>query len=259
VAGIAVTADPDTSTLRPQVEALADRLSLPIADFHQSAFDAYLVVTDRRLELRAPASARMGGVYVDFLASSMRRRQREMTAARQLIARAVGFKGRPLTVIDATAGLGRDAFLLACLGCTVTAVERSPIILTLLADGLERAGADPDLGPIVRQRLRLVEADARGYLAALDEQHRPDVVYLDPMFPHRSKSALAKKEMRLCRLVAGDDPDAGELFDFAGAAARARVVVKRWLRAPDLGRPPAFSYRGRSVRSDVYPCGNESK
>jgi 16S rRNA (guanine1516-N2)-methyltransferase len=72
------------------------------------------------------------------------------------------------------------------------------------------------------------------------------------MFPHRAKSALSKKEMRLCRLVAGDDPDAAELLEAARRAARHRVAVKRWLHAPPLGPPPAVQYKGQSIRYDVY-------
>jgi len=188
----------------------------------------------------------------------MRRRLRELTSTRQLIARAVGFKGAPLNVIDATAGLGRDAFLLACLGCNVTAVERSPVMATLLADGLDRASVDPAVGPILRERFRLVRGDAREMLATLAESAPPNVVCIDPMFPHRTKSALVKKEMRLGRLVAGDDPDAADLFNVALSTARNRVVVKRALRAPALVRDPAFSYKGKAIRYDVYPTAHQA-
>lgn len=169
-----------------------------------------------------------------------------------MLAKAVGFKGKPLSVVDATAGLGRDAFLLACMGCTVTAIERSPVVAALLQDGLGRAAADPALARIIEQRLHLVPGDARRLLARLPAEERPEVVYLDPMFPSGRKSAAVKKEMRLCRLVAGDDPDADELFEVARTVARTRVVVKRPLRAPHLGGKPAIVYKGTTIRYDVY-------
>lgn len=259
MASIAVAFESDCPQLRRAALSLGQRLKLPLAAAGSPGFDAFLVVADNRLELRTTGPDRMVAVYVDFLAGRMGRRRRELASTRQLIARAVGFKkGKPLAVIDATAGLGRDAFVLACLGCNVTAIERSPIIAALLADGLKRAACDPQVGPIVREHLRLIEGDSRELLSKLRPAKRPDVIYIDPMFPHRAKNALAKKEMRLCRLVAGDDPDADELLRVALAVARSRVVVKRWLRAPVLLRRPAFSYKGRSIRYDVYPCASAS-
>jgi 16S rRNA (guanine1516-N2)-methyltransferase len=251
---IGIAIDPDQSDLRVKAEALSAELELPMMEIGGSGSDVLLVVTSRRLELRPAGAIQAGPVYVDFLAGGMRRRQREMGSSRQLISRAVGFKGTPLAVVDATAGLGRDAFLLASLGCQVTAIERSRVIWALLADGLDRAAVDPDVGPVVRERIRLVRGDAREYLSSLSAANRPDVICIDPMFPHRTKSALVKKEMRVCRLVAGDDADADDLFRVAWTATRGRAVVKRSLRAPVLVREPAFSYKGKTVRYDVYPC-----
>ena len=42
-------------------------------------------------------------------------------------------------MLDATAGLGRDAFVLASLGCQVTLIERVPAVAALLENGIERA------------------------------------------------------------------------------------------------------------------------
>ncbi len=255
---VGVAAESESAGLRSRTAGLAHALGLPVTGSDAEAFDALLVVTTQRIELRPVGPKQAGPVYVDFLAGAMRRRLRELASTRQLIARAVGFKGSPLHIVDATAGLGRDAFVLACLGCRVTAVERSPAIAALLADGLERAAGDSVVGPLV-ERIRLVRGDARDYLADLGEGDQPDVTYIDPMFPHQVKTALVKKEMRLCRLVAGDDLDAGELLRVALTFTRGRVVVKRPPRAPNLLKPPAFCYKGKIVRYDVYPRVAASK
>ena len=103
------------------------------------------------------------------------------------------------------------------------------------------------------ERLRLTVADGRAYLQELAEDQRPDVVYLDPMYPHRRKAALAGKEMRLLRQLAGDDDDAPELLVAALACARRRVVVKRPRRAPALAGPPSgFQIVAPNTRFDVY-------
>src|SRR5712672_338078 len=58
------------------------------------------------------------------------------------LVKAAGFrKDRIPTVVDATAGLGRDAFLLASVGAKVVLLERSREVHALLEDALGRARA----------------------------------------------------------------------------------------------------------------------
>lgn len=250
---IAVTRDPATDPETAIV--LATTLGLPwISDPATNDFTHLLVMTAERLELRELGSNPAGPVYADFAMGAVAHRRRFGGGRNQPLARAVGLKrGAAPSVVDATAGLGRDAFVLACLGCVVRLVERSPLIAALLRDGLERAARIPDLGPLVAGRLSLVMADGRDYLRKLTDEQRPDVVYLDPMYPLRRKAALAGKEMRLLRCLAGDDTDAPELLAAALANARRRVVVKRPRRAPSLVGPrPSFQIATINTRFDVY-------
>src|SRR5690606_13621745 len=116
----------------------------------------------------------------------------------QVIAKAVGIQpGIRPSVLDATAGLGRDAFVLASLGCEMILIERQPIIAALLEDGLARGMADADVRQVV-QRMALRQGNAIELMRQWQGE-APQVAYLDPMFPHREKSALVKKEMRLFR------------------------------------------------------------
>jgi 16S rRNA (guanine1516-N2)-methyltransferase len=155
-------------------------------------------------------------------------------------------------VLDATAGLGRDGFVLASLGCAVTLIERQPLIAALLEDGLARARGDREVGPIVAQ-MQLLTGNAIELMDAW-EGEPPQVIYLDPMFPHRDKSALVKKEMRLFRPFVGDDLDAPALLAAALALASHRVVVKRPRKAPIIaGATPGYALEGKSSRYDIYP------
>ncbi|MEO8411568.1 MAG: class I SAM-dependent methyltransferase [Propionivibrio sp.] len=194
-----------------------------------------------------------GPVGVDFATGAMAHRRRFGGGRGQLIARAVGLQlGIRPTVVDATAGLGRDAFVLAQLGCTVTLIERQPLIAALLEDGLQRALTDTEVSAIVA-RMRLLPGDAIELMRAWPDAP-PQVVYLDPMFPHRDKSALVKKEMRIFRLLAGDDLDAPALLAAALDLATHRVVVKRPRKAPAIaGEAPGYVLEGESSRYDVYP------
>lgn len=243
------SSDPERATY---AAGLARRLGLPVVLDGEKPYPLSLIVSDTRLELRQDGSAE-APVYCEFTEGAFGYR-RTQPLRRELLARAVGFKGKPLRVIDMTAGLGRDAAVLTLLGCHVTAIERHPVVYALLEDGLHRARtADPSA---YDGRLALVHADACDYLAALSADALPDVIYLDPMFPERTQSALAKKEMRLLARLLGAEEDAGRLLDAALRADSHRVVIKRPLHAPHLDTPsvrvPPVEFRGRSARFDVY-------
>ncbi len=195
-------------------------------------------------------------LWVDFVGGKIGHRRRFGGGRSQPLARAMGLKGgaNPI-IVDATAGLGRDSFVLASLGARVTLLERSPVIAALLADGLDRARQHDETRIIADKHLQLVNTDATQWLQQCPPQERPDVVYLDPMYPHRSKSALVKKEMRALRAMVGDDMDAPALLAAALGCAKKRVVVKRPKGAPLLAGPkPSADIASKNTRYDLYPC-----
>ncbi len=236
-----------------QARVLAEKLDLPLSGPDLSAWDALLMVTDMGLALRPCGRRAPGPVRVDFVTGKLAHRRRFGGGRGQPLARAVGLKGgRNPRLLDVTAGLGRDGFVLATLGCHVTLVERSPVIAALLQDGLNRARQAPETAQIAG-RMLLHHADGLAYLKRLEADRRPDVVYLDPMYPHRGKSALVKKEMRIFRQLVGDDLDAPALLQAALSQARFRVVVKRPARAEPLGgEAPTMSISSPNTRYDVY-------
>lgn len=193
-----------------------------------------------------------GAVRVDFVEGAVAHRRLFGGGTGQMIAKAVGVQpGVRPQVLDATAGLGRDAFVLASLGCSMTLIERQPLIAALLEDGLMRARQSAEVAPIAAQ-MRLLQGNAIELLSAWSDE-APQVIYLDPMFPHRDKSALVKKEMRLFRPLVGDDLDAPALLAAALALASHRVVVKRPRKAPCIeGAKPSYVLEGKSSRYDIY-------
>lgn len=243
-----------SSELKEKANALSIKLNLPVVALEISSYPLLLVVTAERLELRH-TQEKLKPIYVDFLAGKLAHRHQYGGGRGQLIARAIGLKNKPTAnVLDLTAGLGSDAFVLASLGCQVTMVERSPVICALLADGLERAQAAPWFKQL---KLCLVEADASDYLANIT--NKPDVIYLDPMFPESKKTALVKKEMRMLKLLVGFDESAGKLVEMSLQVAKSRVVVKRALHAPTLSDlKPDLQYKGKSSRFDAYLVTQEA-
>lgn len=235
----------------PTRDGELDALRLRLAEVEFPAPFA-LVLTDTRLELRKLDEPKLGAVYVDFVDGAVAHRRKFGGGRGQSIAKAVGLKsGAMPTVVDATAGLGRDAFVLASLGCKVTLIERSPVVAALLQDGLARAAQDPEIGSWVSERMHLLQGPAVDNLLALSE--RPEVIYLDPMFPHKQKSALVKKEMRVFQSLVGPDLDADALLPAALKMANKRVVVKRPAYAGWLNEhKPSMAIETKGNRFDVY-------
>ena len=159
-------------------------------------------------------------------------------------------KGLSSKIVDATAGLGRDAFLLASAGAEIIMLERSAEVHALLSDALARAAAEfPELAEVV-SRMTLVHGDARQLLPDL----APDVVIVDPMHPPRRNTALVKQEMRLLSGLVGADEDSDQLMRVALACARERVVLKWPLRAAALlaAPKPSHQFAGKTVRYEVF-------
>ncbi|KJY84417.1 16S rRNA methyltransferase [Vibrio galatheae] len=219
-----------------------------------------LVLTEQRLELRKLDEPKLGAIFVDLAGGAVAHRRKFGGGKGQAIAKAAGLnKGATPTILDGTAGLGRDAFVLASLGCKVQMVERHPVVAALLDDGLERAKGDSEIGDWVTERMSLIHAsshNALNQLAQDSEFVKPDVVYLDPMYPHpenKKKSALVKKEMRVFQSLVGADLDADGLLEPALALAGKRVVVKR----PDYAgwldeQKPTMAIETKKNRFDVY-------
>ncbi len=231
------------------VEVLARELKLSAATMEGFS----LQFGEDGLQLQASGQRAPGPVRVDFVGGPSAHRRQQGGGNGQMIAKAVGIQSgvRPV-VLDATAGLGRDAFVLAQLGCQVTLIERHPLIVALLADGLRRAQQDAEVGPIV-ERMEMRCGNAIELMMAWSGEP-PQVIYLDPMFPHRDKSALVKKEMSLFRPLVGDDQDAPDLLAAALALASHRVVLKRPRKAPPVaGTAPGYVLEGKATRFDIYP------
>ena len=205
------------------------------------------------LELRRDADglALAGGGMVlraDF--SALLPRLRPDRLGRELLVRAARVRGvEAPTAVDATAGLGEDSLLLAAAGFTVTMFEKDPVIAALLRDALERASADPALAPVAA-RMALVEGDSVAGLRDLG--FSPDVVFLDPMFPERTKSAAVKKKFQLLHHLERPCDNEAELLGAALTAHPRKVVIKRPPRGPLLaGAKPSYQVAGKAVRYDV--------
>jgi 16S rRNA (guanine1516-N2)-methyltransferase len=175
------------------------------------------------------------------------------------LAKAMGLRaGKTPKIVDATAGLGRDSFLLASLGAEVTMIERSDVMHGLLQDGMARARQEGGIFGTILSRMTLLHGDAKALLPKLNAE----AILIDPMHPPRKTSALVKRELRQVREIVGTDEDAVALMQVALRCARQRVVLKWPAKAAPMPgiKPHSHQILGKSTRYDVFMChaGGES-
>jgi 16S rRNA (guanine1516-N2)-methyltransferase len=245
--GVQARAKSVAETLNLEFVAIADDLDSGVA----------LVIDTDRSWLQRLQSPRLGPVYIDFSSADMLYRRK--SGHNEPLGRAIGVKcyERP-RVFDATAGLGRDAFVLADLGCSVALSEQSVSLCYLLEQARELA--------LMSANDKVVEAASRMRVLRGDSRQQVvegfDVIYIDPMFPKRGKTAAVKKDLATLQALHADSPTASDpedLLVWAMAQSVERIVVKRPVKAPALVTvTPSHSITGKTVRFDVMvqPKGN---
>lgn len=234
----------------PLAQRLAEQLScLAVRSVEAVSSPVALFVDHDDLWLQQRAMEQASPVRVDFASPGLQHRRRG--GQNELLGRAVGVKaGQRPSVIDATAGLGRDAYVLADLGCTVTLIERSAVLALMLEQALERASISAIASVrAAASRMRLQSRDSRDY-----ETSQETVIYLDPMFTDRRGSAAVKKDLSVLQALHGNvDNEDEQLLAWALAQPVRRVVVKRPLKSAPLdSRKPSHVIKGKTVRFDVY-------
>jgi 16S rRNA (guanine1516-N2)-methyltransferase len=170
---------------------------------------------------------------------------------RQNLIRALGLtKGRRPQILDATAGLGSDSFLIAAAGSDVVLFERNSIVYELLRDGLMRYAA---LGTRENEKIKRMRLFKKDFLDTDAGQLSPEVVYLDPMFPRSKKNTLSKKPLNYLQKLLIEENDESRMLAMALEIATRRVVVKRGSHSAALGAGKIdFVFKGNSNRFDVY-------
>lgn len=239
----------DRPALFTDAHALADRLGLTVMPVDLAR--PQLVLDVSGLSLNLPETGKP--LFIDFTSGKLAHRRQFGGGRGQPLAKAIGLKaGHNPSVIDATAGLGRDAFVLATLGCQVDLLEQQPLLAALLENALQRAAEQASTAAII-QRMCLHPTNSLDYLQALPPTDYPEVIYLDPMYPVRDKTARVKKDMQILHQLVGEDQNGDALLLLALERCRKRVVVKRPSKAPELaGLRANHTLNSKNTRYDVY-------
>lgn len=243
-----------SKTRLQQTKEFCQKNSLPLLKTKSDQYDLQLVIHDDLIELYDRELNT--SISIDFLKGTLAHRQQFGGGRGQAIAKAVGMKsGVTPSILDTTAGLAGDAFVLATLGCCITLIERSPIIFALIEDAVERASLSDSFQPILQQGFKIINRDANEYIQEQITSNAtpPDVIYIDPMYPHKKKSALVKKDMQILQRLHGEDDNAAELLKNALLYAKKRVVVKRPAQAEAISeKKPNTCIKSKKTRYDIY-------
>ena len=253
---IAVIATHESELAR--AATIASDLQLPLAGVYAGpteSADFFVVVSAHSLGLQAANEKMQRPFCIDFTHGTQFYRREHATLKSEMLARSLGVKPQDhRLIVDATAGLGKDGFILAALGFRMILLERAPVLYLLLKDAMARANLHALTKPAT-ERLQLVHTDSIQWLNNYQRsgQEPISVVYLDPMFPPRQKSAAVKKDLSLLQRLLPPTCDQEPLLRAALACATKRVVVKRpRLAAPLADLKPHHSLVGNSSRFDVY-------
>lgn len=233
-----ITVVADTPEEKDRAEALAQLLGIPL---EQAQASIRLLVRGEGLALQ---TGKHKPLAPDFSWATLNKKRQE--GRQQGIVRAC-HPAKGVTIVDATAGWGRDAAILASFGAKVILLERHPLMQLLLEDALSRR----DKLSRTRLDMQLIKMDALQWLMNLSSEESPDVIFMDPMHPLREKKALVKKDLQLLQQMIGPDEDALKLLEVARMRAKKRVVVKWPKRQPPLVKP-SYSVIGSTIRFDCF-------
>lgn len=204
----------------------------------------YLIYENADLSLRAKSGL---SIQIDFLSPNY---QRKFKPSTELLCRACGWHLGFRSVWDLTAGLGVDALMLAQADFKVLGIERNKFLVILLKHALQKFELIGDHEKQLAKQIKFIHEDSESFL--ISNRDIPEVIYYDPMYPAKRKTALPSKEMQVLRELNGTSGESLELLDKALSLGAKRVVVKRPHRAPPIIAKPMAEVIGKLVRYDIY-------
>lgn len=236
------------------VKSLIDKGIFEVTGTSDNVF-SYLFYNENALTYSVQNNNQTLTLSHSFTSGKNKHRQQYGGGKNQPLPKACGLDKHPdWTIFDATAGIGRDAFVLASLGAQLTLCEQHPVLYALLVDGLNRAALNEDVKNVV-QRMQIIHGNSLDVMNDMvtTKSKRPNVIYLDPMYPDRKKSAKIKKDMQILQHLVGHHAEDNLLFEAAYATACSRVVVKRPKTAVAISSiKPSYNVSSVNTRYDVY-------
>lgn len=196
-----------------------------------------------------------------------KRYHRQFSPGKDLLCRACGWHLGFRRIWDITAGLAVDSSMLAQAGFQVVALERNKYLALMLRHARqsllsyqkksisesEREDKSVESSIHFLERITFVWVESKDFLSKENKDRLdPEVIYYDPMYPAKNKTALPSKEMQILREINGVNEEDVEILKKAMALGVKRVVVKRPLKAKPILEKPKFQLSSKLVRYDIY-------
>jgi 16S rRNA (guanine1516-N2)-methyltransferase len=193
-------------------------------------------------------------MLLDLKKEFIRHTDKNYSIKNEPLAKAIGLgKRKDLTVLDASCGTGKDAMLLLNFNVKVIAIERHPSVFSLIYYSSQEHLKKLLVEKAMDDKFLVYYDDLLHMNFSLSQYKKIDVVYFDPMYPDKKKSAKSRKEMEIFKKMVGNDEDAAHLDQVMLANPHIwRWVIKRSIKAPPLVGRVDFSYFGNTTRYDVY-------
>ena len=219
---------------------------------HDEKSPMALIVNSNSLELYDRSTPQKKPIKVDFTSEKNNYRCLNFKKKNEILYKAIGIKNNYFPfVLDVTAGFGQDSFLLSFLGCYVVMIEHHPVVSALLKDGLDRGYKDQKIGYWLKQRFHFLFNDSLNMMNL--SISKPDVIYLDPMYPTYTKKSLPKKNMQFLRKLISTNSQSKDLLNISRKFARNRIVVKRPSYASPISDERVdFVIKNKYHRFDIY-------
>ncbi|MBH44590.1 MAG: hypothetical protein CMD88_03960 [Gammaproteobacteria bacterium] len=185
-------------------------------------------------------------IFIDFSDKRFSNRVKKINKKNEIFYKI--FKKNNSTILDCTAGFGKDSFILSSMGHCVTMIEKNPIVSILLNNALKRFNNTSKFSD--DGRLLLFHGDSLDYLYNTDQVF--DYAYIDFMFDS-SKKTLSSKNLETLKILTEDYNKKKELINLAIHKVRNRVVIKNHIKNdPIYNQKSDYTIYTKLLRYDIY-------
>ena len=231
---------------KSSAETIATSIGTTSSDEKEMIQHCHLYLSETGLSFFHPEARSTKKFKIDFNSGTTLWRTNRVEHEK-LIKKALGKHEAPLNILDCTAGMLQDSLLFLSLGHKVTAVEQSKILFHLLSDAINRSNDQK-----IFKALTLINANACSYIS---KGQKFDVIYFDPMYPTRKKSALGSGQLEyLARILAIEsiENDSTQDFEFLSSLPIKKMIVKRPIKAEPFSKKINYQVLGKTTRFDIY-------
>ena len=183
-------------------------------------------------------------IMIDFFDKRMNNKIKQRLSGKKDIFHKL-FPKKNSTLLDCTAGYGRDGYILRSMGFNVTMIENSPIISLLLNDALKKLKLSDFI---------MYHGNSYDYLSHSEKYY--DYIYIDFMFNKLKKNSLSSKNDETLKLISFQENDKNNIIRLAIKKSNSRVVVKEPKNSLSNILKPEYTIKTKLLNFNIYKGNN---